>query len=266
VSLSPRSSRASEAEKSSALVRGEKEAVGVPASTAEKANGEGGDGGTPSSFHRSQESLVTVVTITDAESSVSRPPLEPSSGPAAAGSDPRLTKLLVDLWLMSAASFRRWGKLEDALDAIREAEALDPTDADVWVQVSPFSGLATCSRSLYAPSELQLALYHVAHSDRPLAFTCLQKATTFTKSLSHVGAQVHLARLLIFDGSADIAEAVLRHVTETQGWNVAEAWYLLGRCYEAAQPTKAKECLEWALKLEQTKPLRDPRKALPGCL
>jgi tetratricopeptide (TPR) repeat protein len=112
----------------------------------------------------------------------------------------------------------------------------------------------------------QLALYHVAHADRSLAITCLQKSLTFTRSLSHVGAQVHLARLLILDGSLELAEGVLRHVTQTQGWNVAEAWYLLGRCYEAAQPTKARECLEWALKLEKTKALRDPRRALPGCL
>ena len=52
----------------------------------------------------------------------------------------RATKLLVDLWLMSAASYRRAGKLQDARGAIAEAEKLNPDDADVWVQVSDREG------------------------------------------------------------------------------------------------------------------------------
>lgn len=48
----------------------------------------------------------------------------------------RARKLLVDLWCMSAASFRRAGKLEEARGAIQEAERLDADDPAVWVQVS----------------------------------------------------------------------------------------------------------------------------------
>jgi hypothetical protein len=36
---------------------------------------------------------------------------------------------------MSAATFRRRGKLEQALGAIQEAEVLDQTNPEVWVQV-----------------------------------------------------------------------------------------------------------------------------------
>lgn len=44
--------------------------------------------------------------------------------------------MLSQLWLNSAATFRRWGKLEQSIAAIREAEVLDATNPEVWVQVS----------------------------------------------------------------------------------------------------------------------------------
>lgn len=37
---------------------------------------------------------------------------------------------------MSAATFRRQAKMEQALGAIQEAEVLDATNPEVWVQVS----------------------------------------------------------------------------------------------------------------------------------
>jgi tetratricopeptide (TPR) repeat protein len=224
--------------------------------------------GDASAAHRSQESLVSYVTVTDDSATSKQPPTSYSTQDER---DPRLTKLLIDLWLMSAASFRRWGKLEEALGAIREAEALDPTDGDVWVQVCcwlcRFIFYLIVLFTYFSPAPpLKLALYHIAHSDRPSAISCLQKSMSFTDDLSHVASQVHLARLFILDGSYELAEGVLRHVTQTQGWNVPEAWYLLAKCYEGPQPVKAKEYLEWALKLERTKPSRDLRKALPTCL
>jgi hypothetical protein len=39
------------------------------------------------------------------------------------------------LWLMSAATFRRSGKVEQAKGAIQEAEVRDEGNPGVWVQV-----------------------------------------------------------------------------------------------------------------------------------
>lgn len=44
-------------------------------------------------------------------------------------------KLLAQLWLVSAASFRRAVKMDECRIAIQEAERIDPADPDVWVQV-----------------------------------------------------------------------------------------------------------------------------------
>ena len=44
-------------------------------------------------------------------------------------------KLLSDLWLMSAATFRRLSKLDQAKGAIQEAEVRDENNPGVWVQV-----------------------------------------------------------------------------------------------------------------------------------
>ena len=43
--------------------------------------------------------------------------------------------MLSDLWLMSAAIFRRLGKIEQAKGAIQEAEVRDEDNPAVWVQV-----------------------------------------------------------------------------------------------------------------------------------
>ena len=43
--------------------------------------------------------------------------------------------MLSDLWAMSAATFRRAGKLEQVRSAIQEAEVHDEENPGVWVQV-----------------------------------------------------------------------------------------------------------------------------------
>lgn len=47
----------------------------------------------------------------------------------------REDRLLSDLWLMSAATFRRLGKIEQAKGSIQEAEVRDENNPNVWVQV-----------------------------------------------------------------------------------------------------------------------------------
>ena len=48
----------------------------------------------------------------------------------------RDNRLLSDLWLQSAATFRRLGKIEQAKGAIQEGEVRDEDNPAVWVQVS----------------------------------------------------------------------------------------------------------------------------------
>ena len=55
-------------------------------------------------------------------------------------------RLLSDLWLMSAATFRRVGKIDQAKGAIQEAEVRDENNPAVWVQVCCL-GSAFFSRS-----------------------------------------------------------------------------------------------------------------------
>lgn len=60
--------------------------------------------------------------------------------------------MLSDLWLMSAATFRRSGKIEQARGAIQEAEVRDDENPGVWVQVRchifPDTLLYRCMSSL----------------------------------------------------------------------------------------------------------------------
>lgn len=98
---------------------------------------------------RSRRSLA----LEQAEQAVDFVPGTPASGDALGRPfptmeiNPRATKLLVDLWLMSAASYRRAGRLEDAKGAISEAEALNGDDPDVWVQVSLCARTFLCTLS-----------------------------------------------------------------------------------------------------------------------
>jgi hypothetical protein len=53
---------------------------------------------------------------------------------------PQAARVLSRLWLASAATFRRWGKYEECLGAINEAEIVaENKDPQVWLQVSNIS-------------------------------------------------------------------------------------------------------------------------------
>ena len=137
---------------------------------------------------------------------------------------------------MSAATFRRWGKLEQCLVAIQEAETLDPENADVWVQ---------------------LGLYHVS-----LAPTSTEPAlSSFIKSLllrrDYPPAVVSLSKVYLSTGQVELAHSLLNQLTQDAGWDVPEAWYYLGKVCEAqGRNERARECWVYALGLEETRPPR----------
>lgn len=67
-------------------------------------------------------------------------------------------RLLSDLWLMSAATFRRLGKIEQAKGSIQEAEVKDQSNPNVWVQVwVSFFKFIPCSES---PVSWGFTTYH----------------------------------------------------------------------------------------------------------
>ena len=82
--------------------------------------------------------------------------------------------ILTGLWLLSAATFRRAGKLGECRVAIQEAERIAPGNPDIW---------------------LQLALWFVENDNVGLATSSLYKALAC--SGDHVGSSVHLARIFL---------------------------------------------------------------------
>lgn len=86
-----------------------------------------------SSIHARQKWSPRTSYIETASPLPTPPPPPPSGIP-----DPRTARekrLIADLWLTSAATFRRMGKLEQARAAIQEAETLDESNPGLWVQV-----------------------------------------------------------------------------------------------------------------------------------
>ncbi|KAG8959567.1 hypothetical protein FRC00_001448 [Tulasnella sp. 408] len=153
------------------------------------------------------------------------PPLPPPASPTSRRPQ-RETRLLSDLWLTSAATFRRMGKLEQAKAAIQEAEVLDETNPGVWVQ---------------------LGLYHSVLGHDALAIESLHKALVIEQD--HIAALVHLAQQYLkpppsllstptvpspSKENVDLAAGLLTGLTQGQGWDVPEAWYFLAKACKRA--------------------------------
>lgn len=158
--------------------------------------------------------------------------------PAEHGRTPSESRILSNLWLMSAATFRRWGKTEQSLVSIEEAEVLDPENPEVWHQ---------------------LGLYHL--SSRPLDDATDPALQAFTKSIllrpEQAAGIVSLAKLHLEAGQVDLAHSLLNQLTQETGWDVPEAWYYLGKVCEAqGREERARECWVYALGLQRSRPCR----------
>lgn len=168
------------------------------------------------------------------------PPPPPSQAAQDHSRTAEESRMLSNLWLISAATFRRWSKLEQCLVAIEEAEVLDPENPDVWVQ---------------------LGLYHVSISP-PSSNTNNESAlTAFTKAIllrpNHPPGLVNLAKLYFSTGQVELAHSLLNQITQDFGWDVPEAWYYLGKvCELQGRIERSRECWKYALGLEETRPVR----------
>ncbi|KAI0665604.1 hypothetical protein C8Q78DRAFT_1178413 [Trametes maxima] len=191
------------------------------------------------------------------------PPPPPSTAPSLSRHNVRLAKdrrLLSNLWLMSSATFRRIGKIEQARGAIQEAEVRDESNPAVWVQ---------------------LGLYHLALDEDRKALGAFQKALFIAPN--DVSATIHLCRVYLAaaQGSSkpdadmepadrdnvDLAVGLLSALTKGAGWDVPEAWYFLAKMYALqGRRDRERECLGFALTLSENRPLRDPGVAVGWCL
>lgn len=190
----------------------------------------------------------------------------------------REDRLLSDLWAASAATFRRSDKLEQAKGAIQEAEVKNPDNPAVWVQVR----CSSRRRRPYVRSLTgwtpQFGLYHDALEHEQEAMDAFQKALFV--SPEDVSAAVHLCRIhldsntwnrsagaAVDQDKVDLSAGLLGYVTRCQGWDVAEAWYYLGKAYGLQGRKDAeRECLVTALKLSEGRCIRDVGRAVGWCL
>ncbi|PBK98454.1 hypothetical protein ARMGADRAFT_960093 [Armillaria gallica] len=208
-----------------------------------------------SSIH-SRRRLSLLIKSSDSVPNESPPPPPTPALPQQTTSNKRTareTRLLSDLWLMSAATFRRLGKIEQARGAIQEAEVRDEKNPAVWVQ---------------------LGLYHVALGQTQDAIDTFQKALFI--SPDNVPAAIHLCRLYLsgeapscpnMSDNIDLAAGMLSRLAKGPGWDVPEVWYFLGKAYGAqSQRERERECLGMALTLSERRGVREISAALGWCL
>ncbi|KFH70298.1 hypothetical protein MVEG_03149 [Podila verticillata NRRL 6337] len=145
---------------------------------------------------------------------------------------------------MSAATFRRLDRMDDALKAIEEAERVDSSNPDVWYQ---------------------LGLFHTAKKEKDAATIAFTKATAL--EAYHPASLTRIGKSYFEAGSLEMAESMLDAATRSQGWDNAEAWFCLGKVFEDTNRlARAKECLWYALDLEASRPARRYTEALPRFL
>lgn len=212
-------------------------------------------------------------------------PTPAATRPATDG-NPLAIKLLVDAWLASAASFRRARRLDEARGALAEAEQLDADDPDVWSQTALLhlarGDIAQAREALtkglsfdseHVPCRVLLARVYLAAPVEPAAGST---ATTYSAAApppppSHLTSPIPPPATPAsgISLSLPLAETLLGTLTAYGGWDVPEAWAELARCYRLSEPRRAdkeRECLVWALQLEETRPVRPLGKAVERAL
>ncbi|KAI8866118.1 TPR-like protein [Ramicandelaber brevisporus] len=146
----------------------------------------------------------------------------------------RGNRVLSFLWLTSADAFRRLGRYDQAFAAITESQKHTPESAEAWYQ----RGLISLSLK--------------DDADAKAAFS-----SAVALEPNHVGTLVKMAEIFFEEGQTAMAEGLLQAATKARGWDLAEAWYLIGKiATDEGDLDKAKDSLMYALQLDTTKPAR----------
>jgi tetratricopeptide (TPR) repeat protein len=180
---------------------------------------------------------------------------------------------------MSAATFRRLGKIEQAKGAIQEAEVKDEDNPAVWVQVRAPRYHVFLILQLTGVA-WQLGLYYTALGHDRHAIDAFHKALFI--SPDDVSAKVHLCRVYlspvtnsnqadsakdIDPENVDVAAGMLSHSVEGTAWDVPEAWYFLAKAYGLqGRKDKERQALTLALSLSEQRSMRDIGLAVGWCL
>ncbi|KAI9263323.1 hypothetical protein BDA99DRAFT_509951 [Phascolomyces articulosus] len=153
----------------------------------------------------------------------------------------RSTRILCNLWVLSASFFLSIGRVDEALKSVEEGENVDWTsNARLWCM---------------------LGKIRLAQNRLDWAITAFQKGLVCESN--DIECRVGLAKAFEEQGTLEVAEGILELVTRGNGWNCAEAWFYLGEVYRKTERIeRAKDCLLYALELEKTQPIQ-PFSVLP---
>ncbi|EGO23192.1 hypothetical protein SERLADRAFT_439938 [Serpula lacrymans var. lacrymans S7.9] len=193
------------------------------------------------------------------------PPPPPTLPPAQESKTKKVTRatgedtLLSDLWAMSAATFRRLGKIEQAKGAIQEAEVKDQNNPAVWVQLGVYYH-ALCHDRQAIEAFRRLCSSLPTTSLLPYIYAAFILSAASSKSNQKSGADVDMDKV-------DLVAGMLAYVTRAVGWDVPEAWYFLAKAYGLqGRKDRERECLTFALTLSERRSVRDIGLAVGWCL
>lgn len=175
--------------------------------------------------------------------------------------------------------------------SVMEAEGLDPGNEDVWVQLGMYhvanTAMMTMSskagagagagaggagkgqekeddnddgeqEQVWKPAEEAFSKSLLLKTDHPPALVNLAKLYLSTSTLQNLSTSTPTDHAPKRYQGADLAESLLNPFTQSIGWDIPEAWYLLGHVARVqGREERARECWEFALGLEQGRGIRD---------
>ncbi|KAI8341225.1 hypothetical protein BC941DRAFT_203015 [Chlamydoabsidia padenii] len=156
----------------------------------------------------------------------------------------QIRDILCLLWMTSASTFLRQGRLEEALKAVEEAEKVNwTTEPKVWCL---------------------LGQVRLGQSKREEAIEAFQKG--LVADPTDTDNRLWLAKTYMEMGDLVISQGALNALTQGKGWNSAESWFCLGDIYSKTDRiNRAKDCLFYALELEDSQPIQSFT-ILPRCI
>ncbi|GJJ14235.1 hypothetical protein Clacol_008498 [Clathrus columnatus] len=188
----------------------------------------------------------------------------------------RERRLMSNLWLTSAATFRRMGKIEQALTAIQEAEMADENNENVWVQLGLYytalgeqdKAIASFYKALFINPDCVAAF---AFLTREYLTTSLPSSASLSSMLVEEDEQT-LTSTRFSPGvpisssvrdNIDLAAGLLNKTTRGLGWDVPEVWYFLAKALGMqGKKDRERECLVYASSLMEGRGVRDTTSAI----
>ncbi|CAO3587204.1 unnamed protein product [Absidia cylindrospora] len=170
----------------------------------------------------------------------------------------RWNALLMKLWLFATTMYIQAGQLDEAQKAMMEMELLGAGEADTWHHMGWICVEAAASAA--TDDTLSRRRKHL----QDMALEAFKKALTLDED--HVPTHVAMAKVFISLNEWAMAESLLERTTRSFGWDDPEAWYLLGLVYQQHEHVamhRAKDCLLYALELNDTCTITAPLKTLP---